>query len=65
MKDEVEYAIQINSKIKTKMMIGENLSNEEIQAVVCENSEIAEQIAGKSVKKCIVVKGRLVNLIVG
>ena len=64
-KDETEYAIQINSKIKAKMMIGEGLSNDEIQAVVCANPEIAAQIAGKTVKKCIVVKGRLVNLIVG
>ncbi|MBP3433728.1 MAG: leucine--tRNA ligase, partial [Clostridia bacterium] len=64
-KDETEYAVQVNSKIKAKMMIGEGLSNEEIQALVCANPEIAEQIAGKTVKKCIVVKGRLVNLIVG
>ena len=64
-KDELEYAIQINSKIKTKMMIAESLSNEEIQATVCALPEIAEAIAGKSVKKCIIVKGRLVNLIVG
>ena len=27
--------------------------------------EIAEAIAGKTIKKCIIVKGRLVNLIVG
>jgi len=64
-KAETEYAVQINSKIKAKMMIAEGLSNEEIQAVVCADEEIAAQIAGKTVKKCIVVKGRLVNLIVG
>jgi leucyl-tRNA synthetase len=64
-KDEVEYAIQINSKIKAKMMIAEGLSDEDIQATVCAFPEIAEQIAGKTVRKCIIVKGRLVNLIVG
>ena len=64
-KDEVEYAIQINSKIKAKMMIPEGLSDEDIQATVCAYDEIAEQIAGKTVRKCIIVKGRLVNLIVG
>ena len=41
------------------------LSDEEIQAFVCQNPEIAEQIVGKTVRKCIIVKGRLVNLIVG
>ena len=64
-KDETEYAVQINSKIKAKIMIANGLSDEEIQALVCANAEIAEQIAGKTVRKCIIVKNRLVNLIVG
>ena len=64
-KDEVEYAIQINSKIKLKMMIPEGLTNEDIQDTVCAYEEIAKAIEGKTVKKCIIVKGRLVNLIVG
>jgi leucyl-tRNA synthetase len=64
-KDEVEYAVQINSKIKAKIMIPEGLSDEEIQATVCAYDEIAAQIEGKTVRKCIIVKGRLVNLIVG
>ena len=64
-KSEVEYAVQVNSKIKAKMMIAENLTAEEIQAQVSTHPEIAPLLEGKSVKKCIVVKGRLVNLIVG
>jgi leucyl-tRNA synthetase len=64
-KDETEYAVQINSKIKAKMMIAQGLSDEEIQAVVCANPEIATQIEGKTIRKCIIVKNRLVNLIVG
>ncbi|MBQ8394522.1 MAG: leucine--tRNA ligase [Clostridia bacterium] len=63
-KDEVEYAVQVNSKIRAKMMIPEGLSDEDIQDTVCAYSDIAELIAGKTVKKCIIVKGRLVNLIV-
>ena len=64
-KDEVEYAIQVNSKIKAKMMIPEGLSDEDIKDTVCAYPEIAEQLVGKTVKKCIIVKGRLVNLIIG
>ncbi len=64
-KDEVEYAVQVNSKIKAKMMIPEGLSDEDIQATVCAYPEIAELIEGKTIKKCIIVKGRLINLIVG
>jgi leucyl-tRNA synthetase len=64
-KDEVEYAVQVNSKIKTKVMIAEGMTNDEIQAKVSALDEVAPLLEGKSVKKCIVVKGRLVNLIVG
>ncbi len=64
-KDEVEYAVQVNSKIKAKLMIPEGLSDEDIQDTVCAYPEIAELIVGKTIKKCIIVKGRLVNLIVG
>jgi leucyl-tRNA synthetase len=64
-KDETEYAVQINSRIRCRMMIANGLTNEEIQAAVCANEDIAGQIAGKTVKKCIVVPNRLVNLIVG
>lgn len=63
-KDELEYAIQINSKIKAKLMIAKEMSKEEIQNFVCNHEEIKPYIAGKQIKKCIIVPGRLVNLIV-
>ena len=46
-------------------MIAQGLSNEEIQAAACANPEISPLLEGKTVKKCIVVPGRLVNLIIG
>ncbi|MBQ7369165.1 MAG: leucine--tRNA ligase, partial [Clostridia bacterium] len=64
-KDETEYAVQINSKIKTKMMIAQGLSDEEIVNAVCAHPDVAAQIEGKTIRKSIVVKNRLVNLIVG
>lgn len=63
--DETEYAIQVNSKIVCKTMISSSLTNDEIEAKVLVIPEVIDRIAGKSVKKFIVVKGRLVNLIVG
>lgn len=64
-KEEVEYAVQLNSRMKTKLMIPTALSsNEEIQAFAQENAEVAALIGEKTVKKCIVVKGRLINFIV-
>ena len=61
--DETEYAVQVNSRIVCKAMIASDLSDAEVQEFVCALPEVKEKLAGRPVKKCIVVKGRLVNLI--
>ncbi len=63
--DETEYAVQVNSKIVCKTMIENGLGNEEIQTLVLALPEVREKTAGKELKKCVVVPGRLVNLIFG
>ena len=63
-KDEVEIAIQVNGKIKTKMMIASNLDEEGIKAAALEDETIKENTAGKNIVKVIVIKGRLVNIVV-
>ncbi len=62
-REEVEYAIQINSKIKTKMMIGKDLTEEQLRAAVLANDAVRPLTEGKVIKKWIVVPGRLVNII--
>jgi len=63
-KDEVEMVIQINGKVKGKMMISTESSDDEIKAVVLEDSKIKEFTDGKQIVKFIVVKGKLVNIVV-
>lgn len=63
--DEKEYAVQVNSRMVCKAMLATSLSQEEIEQHVLALAEVQEKLAGKTVKKCIVVPGRLVNLIVG
>ncbi|MGN0143708.1 MAG: leucine--tRNA ligase [Clostridium sp.] len=63
-KDEVEIAIQINGKIKAKIMIPSNLDEEGIKAAALENEAIKENTAGKNIVKVIVIKGRLVNIVI-
>ena len=62
-KDEIEIAIQINSKVRAKAVIASDLSDEEIKQVVLNNETIIPLIEGKEVKKVIIIKGRLVNVI--
>ncbi len=63
--DEKEYAVQVNSKIVTKAMIPSSYTGSEVETFVMGLPEVVERVAGKTVKKCVVVPGRLVNLIIG
>ena len=63
-KDEVEIAIQINGKIKERIMIPSDANDEEIKALSLATSVIQKETDGKTVVKVIVIKGRLVNIVV-
>ncbi|MBQ8725640.1 MAG: leucine--tRNA ligase [Clostridia bacterium] len=63
-KDEVELAVQINSKVKAKINVASDATDDDIKEIALANDIIAKQVDGKQIVKCIIVKGRLVNLIV-
>ncbi|NFH79346.1 leucine--tRNA ligase [Clostridium botulinum] len=63
-KDEVEIAIQVNGKIKAKIMIPSNLDEEGIKKASLKNETIKANTEGKNIIKVIVIKGRLVNIVV-
>ncbi|HHD2754005.1 TPA: leucine--tRNA ligase [Clostridium perfringens] len=63
-KDEVEIAIQVNGKIKNKIMVSSDLDEEGIKAAALADEKIIAATEGKTVVKVIVIKGRLVNIVV-
>ncbi|MEA5272107.1 leucine--tRNA ligase [Clostridium perfringens] len=63
-KDEVEIAIQVNGKIKNKIMVSSDLDEEGIKAAALADEKIIASTKGKTVVKVIVIKGRLVNIVV-
>ncbi len=62
--DEFEYAVQVNSKIKARIMLPADATAAEAEKAVKENSAIASALDGKSVKKFIFVPKRLINIII-
>ena len=62
-KDEIEYAVQINSKLKTRITLSKSLSKEQIEEIVLKDENVATALNGATVKKVIVIPGRLVNII--
>lgn len=64
-KDVIEYGIQINGRIRAKVEFPSDMPEEEIKQTVLQDGSITSMFEGKSVKKIIVVKGRLVNIVIG
>ena len=63
-KDEVEIAVQVNGKIKARINIPSDLSEEDIKKAALENQDVKTFIDNKTVVKVIVIKGRLVNIVI-
>lgn len=61
---ESEIAVQINSKLKCKIIISSGLSNEEIQKIALSNEAVISALEGKPIKKAIVIENRLINFVV-
>ncbi len=63
-KDEIEIVVQINGKVKDKMMIAAGLTDDQIKEAALENDKIKELTSASQILKVIVVKGKLVNIVV-
>jgi len=63
--DEIELPVQINGKVRDKIVVKKEATKDEIEAAARGSAKIAEWIAGKEIKKVIVVPGKLVNIVVG
>ncbi|MCC8160391.1 MAG: leucine--tRNA ligase [Oscillospiraceae bacterium] len=62
--DEIEIVVQINGKIKDKLMIPAGLDKDGTQEAAMNTDKIKSLIEGKNVVKVIAVPGKLVNIVV-
>jgi len=63
-RDEAEIVIQLNGKIKEKVMVPSGLDKTQTEEAVMKNGKVAALLEGKTVVKVIAVPGRLVNIVV-
>lgn len=64
-KDSVEIAIQINGKVKGRIDVPTAYSKEQIEQLVMEDAKVQALLENKTIRKLIVVPGRLINIVVG
>jgi leucyl-tRNA synthetase len=62
--EEIELVIQINGKVRAKVMIFQGLSDEDIKERTLSEPKVKEIVGDKTIRKIIVVKGKLVNVVV-
>jgi len=61
---ELELAVQLNGKIKDRIVVPADADEEQIKQKALSTPRLASALAGRQPKKIIVVKSRLVNIVV-
>ncbi|WP_245833546.1 leucine--tRNA ligase [Nonlabens spongiae] len=59
------YPISFNGKMKFTLDLPVDVSKDELEKLVLENEKVQEQLEGKTIRKTIVVPGKIVNFVVG
>jgi len=62
--ETVEYPIQINGKVRSRVTVPADATNEQVEQAALADEKVAATLDGRSPRKVIVVPGRLVNVVV-
>jgi leucyl-tRNA synthetase len=62
---EVELAVQVAGKIKDRIVVAADATEEDIKQKALSSEKVIAAMAGKEPKKVIVIKSRLVNIVLG
>ena len=60
---EIKIVIQVNGKLSSNITVDKNADKEQIEALALEDEKVKRKIEGKTVRKIIVIPGRLVNIV--
>jgi leucyl-tRNA synthetase len=62
--DEIELVVQVNGKKRGDVRVPRDADRQTIETIVLSNPGVQKFVSGQSVKKVVVVPGRLVNVVV-
>ena len=63
-KDEIEIPIQVNGKLRSRLLVAAETSKEELEMLARSDEKMREYTDGKEIVKVVVVPNRLVNIVV-
>ncbi len=61
---EIEIPIQINGKLRSKIMVPLGTAEEEIKKLALEDSKVKNYTAGKEIRRIIYIKDKLLNIVI-
>lgn len=60
---EVEVVVQVMGKVRAKLKVAKDMTKEDLEAIALADERIQPWIEGKTIRKIIVVPGKLVNIV--
>ncbi len=64
-RDSIQLVVQVNGKLRGHVQVAADAARDEIEKAALAEGNVQRFVAGKTVRKVIVVPGRLVNIVVG
>jgi leucyl-tRNA synthetase len=64
-RDQVEIVLQVNGKVRGRIWVSAHITQAEVEQEAMANEQVQKWIEDKTVRKVIVVPGKLVNIAVG
>jgi leucyl-tRNA synthetase len=64
-KDSFELVVQVNGKLRARLQVPSSASREDVERMALADEHVRKFIEGATVRKLIVVPGKLVNIVVG
>ncbi|MFQ3172472.1 MAG: leucyl-tRNA synthetase, partial [Oleispira sp.] len=62
-KDSIEMVVQVNGKVRAKLELPANISKEKAETIALANESIIKFIGESTIRKVIVIPGKLVNIV--
>ncbi|HOJ45415.1 MAG TPA: leucine--tRNA ligase [Bacilli bacterium] len=62
--DELEIAVQVNGKLRNSFKVAADIDEENLKQIVLKDSTIQKFIDGKPIRRWIIVKGKIVNIVI-
>jgi len=62
-RDQIELVVQVNGKVRARLQVATNASQADIEALALADDNVRRFTDGQTVRKVIVVPGKLVNIV--